>query len=108
VRGSEHCVEDLGGAVLGRVIHDHHHALGAGDEIHRAAHALDHLAGDHPVREVALLGDLHRAQDREVDVAAADLGEADSALENTAEPGSIVTVSLPALIRSASSLPASG
>ncbi len=32
----------------------------------------------------------------------------ESALENTAEPGSMVTVSLPALMRSASSVPASG
>ncbi len=29
--------------------------LAAGDEVHRAAHALDHLAGDHPVGEVAVL-----------------------------------------------------
>src|SRR5690606_16902196 len=31
--------------------------------------------GDHPVGQVALVGDLHRAQDRQVDVAAADHGE---------------------------------
>ena len=46
--------------------------LAAGDQVHRAAHALDHLAGDHPVGEVAVRGHLHRAQDRAVDVAAAD------------------------------------
>ena len=45
--------QDLRRAVLGRVLHHHDHAAAAGDEIHRAAHALDHLAGDHPVREVA-------------------------------------------------------
>ena len=43
-------------AVLGGVLHHHHHALDAGDQVHRAAHALDHLAGDHPVGEVAVLG----------------------------------------------------
>ena len=58
--------------VLGDVLHHHDDALDAGDEVHRAAHALDHLAGDHPVGEIAVLGDLHRAEDGEVDVAAAD------------------------------------
>src|ERR1019366_9777199 len=41
----------------------------------RASHALDHFAGDHPVGEVALFVNLHRAQHAEVDVAAADHGE---------------------------------
>ena len=59
----------------------------AGDEVHRAAHALDHLAGDHPVGEVARLGDLHRAEDGEVDVAAADHREASRRCEKIAEPG---------------------
>ena len=48
----------------------------AGHEIHRAAHALHHLARDHPVGEVAVLGHFHGAQDGQVDVAAADHGEA--------------------------------
>ena len=48
-------LEDLGLAVLGGVVHDHDDALDAGDQVHRAAHALHHLAGDHPVGEVALL-----------------------------------------------------
>src|SRR4029077_12004950 len=43
--------------------------------IHRAAHALDHLAGDHPVGEIAVLRHLHRAEDRKVHVAAADHAE---------------------------------
>ena len=76
VRGSVQCVQQLRLAVLGGVVHQHDDALDAGDEVHRAAHALDQLAGDHPVGEVAVLGDLHRAEDREVDVAAADHGEA--------------------------------
>ena len=46
--------QDLVAAVLGGVLHRNHDALRAGDEVHRAAHALDHLAGDHPVGEVAL------------------------------------------------------
>ena len=57
---------------LRHVLHQHDHALHAGHQVHRAAHALDHLAGDHPVGQVALLADLHRAQDGQVDLAAAD------------------------------------
>ena len=45
------------------------------DEVHRAAHALDHLARDHPVGQVAARRDLHGAEHGEVDVAAADHGE---------------------------------
>jgi Zn-finger nucleic acid-binding protein len=73
--GSEHCLTSLG-VPLGGVLHGDDDALHARDEVHRAAHALDHLAGDHPVGEVALLGDLHRAQDAQVDVPAADHREA--------------------------------
>ena len=51
-------------AVLGGMLHHHDDALDAGDEIHRAAHALDHLAGDHPVGEIAVLRHLHGAEDR--------------------------------------------
>ena len=46
-------MEDFWGAVFGGVLHDYEHALDAGDEVHCAAHAFDHLAGDHPVGEVA-------------------------------------------------------
>src|SRR4051812_12687640 len=62
-------------AVLGGMLHHHHHALDPGDEVHRAAHPLDHLAGDHPVGEVAVLSHLHRAEDRQVDMAAAHHAE---------------------------------
>ena len=55
--------------VLGRMLHHHDDAFDAGDEVHRAAHALHHLARDHPIGEVAILGDLHGAKDGEVDVA---------------------------------------
>src|SRR3546814_20127092 len=50
--------------------------LDPGDQVHRAAHALDHLAGHHPVGEITGLGDLHAAQPGEVDMAAADHREA--------------------------------
>jgi hypothetical protein len=41
-----------------------------------AAHPLHHLAGDHPVGEVAVLRRLQRAEDQQVNVPAADHGEA--------------------------------
>ncbi len=63
------------GAVLGGMLHHHHDALDAGDQIHRAAHALDHLARNHPVGEVAVLRHLHRAEDRQVDMSAAHHAE---------------------------------
>ena len=59
-------------AVAVRVLHCDDDLLRARDQIHRAAHPLHHLAGDHPVGEVAVLGHLHGAEDRQVDVAAAD------------------------------------
>ena len=76
VSGSVHVGQDLEvdrAVLLARdVLHQDDDALDAGDEVHRPAHPLDHLARDHPVGEVALLADLHRAEDREIDLAAAD------------------------------------
>ena len=95
-------VHDLRRAVLRDVLHDHDHAACAVHEVHRAARALDHLAGDHPVREVARCRHLHGAEDRGVDLAAADHAEARRASRRTPRPGSTVTVSLPALMRSGS------
>jgi hypothetical protein len=63
---------DLVPPAPGGVLHHHQHPLGAVDEVHRAAHPLDHLPGDHPVGEVAFLRDLHRAEHRDVDVPSAD------------------------------------
>src|SRR5947208_3649834 len=57
------------------MLHDNNDALDAGDEVHRAAHALHHLAGDHPVGEIAVLRHLHRAEDREIDMPAAHHAE---------------------------------
>ena len=73
-------LDDLGRA-LGGVLHGDDDALGAGDEVHRAAHAGHHLAGDHPVRQVAGLVDLQAAEHGDVEVAAADQAERDGAVE---------------------------
>jgi hypothetical protein len=50
-------------------------------QVHRAAHALDHLARDRPVGDVADDRDLHGTQDRGVDLAAADHPEARRGVE---------------------------
>ena len=57
------------------MVHQYDDAFYAGHEVHGAAHAFYHFAGDHPVGEVAFFGYFQRAQDGEVDVAAADHGE---------------------------------
>ncbi len=100
-QGEGAVAEDLGGASLAVCSMTTRDAADAGDEVHGAAHALDHLAGDHPVGEVAALGDLHGAEDGEVDVAARIIAK-ESALEKKLAPGRVVTTSLPALMRSAS------
>src|SRR6267154_3462696 len=61
--------------VAGGVFHGDEDALGAGDEIHGAAHAFQHFAGDGPVGEGSLFIDLQRAENGEVDVAATNHGE---------------------------------
>ncbi len=58
-------------------------ALGAGHQIHRPAHARDHLARDRPVGELALRIDLEPAQHRHVDMAAADQAERHRAVEDS-------------------------
>ena len=57
------------------MFHQHNHALDAGDQIHGAAHALHHLARDHPIGEVAIFGHLQGAQDGKVNMPAADHAE---------------------------------
>eukprot|EP00053_Salpingoeca_punica_P009774 m.88012 g.88012 ORF g.88012 m.88012 type:complete len:585 (-) comp15157_c0_seq1:214-1968(-) len=77
--------QDLLHIALGVVLHgDDDLGARAGDEVHGAAHALDHLAGDHPVGQVAVLRNLHGAQDGEVNVAAADHGKGVVAAEERA------------------------
>src|SRR5439155_9977690 len=51
---------------LRSVLHGDDDPLGAADEIHRSAHSRHHLAGDHPVGEMAVRVDLQAAQDRHI------------------------------------------
>jgi len=46
------------------MFHRDNDSLGTGHEIHSAAHARHHLAGNHPVGEVSLLIDLQPAEHR--------------------------------------------
>jgi hypothetical protein len=73
--------DELGAAVFGSVFHHHDDPLHPGDQIHRPAHALDHLARHHPVGDVAVFGDFHRAQHGQVDMPAADHRKAGGAVE---------------------------
>ena len=57
------------------MLHDRDDPLNSGDKIHGPARSLDHLAGDHPVGDVAVGGDFKGPEDREVDMPAADHGE---------------------------------
>ena len=66
---------------LGGVLHRHDDPLGAGHQVHGAAHARHHLAGDHPVGEMPRLIDLQAAEHREVEMAAADQAERHGAVE---------------------------
>ena len=66
---------------LGGVLHRHDDALGAGHQIHGAAHAGHHLVRDHPVGELSGLIDLQAAEHREVEMAAADEAERHGAVE---------------------------
>ena len=64
------------------MLHQDQDLLHPRHQVHGAAHAFDHLAGDHPIGEVTLLADLHRAQDRQIDLATADHGKAFVAAKN--------------------------
>lgn len=55
--------------------HDDYNVLGAGDEVHRAAHAFYHLARNHVVGEVAIDGDLEPAEDGDINVSTPYHGE---------------------------------
>lgn len=44
-------------------------------EVHCTAHALDHLAGHGPVREITMCGNLHSAEDCYIGAAAVDHAE---------------------------------
>ena len=57
------------------VLHRHDHPPRTCDQVHGATHALDHLPGHHPVREVAIHINLQGAKNRDVDVSTANHGE---------------------------------
>ena len=61
--------------LFGDVLHQYDNAFDASDQVHRTAHAFDHLARNHPVGEIAFFADLHGTQNRQVDLAATDHGE---------------------------------
>ena len=54
---------------------------GRGHEVHGAAHALDHAAGNLPVGDVTVLAHLHGAEHRELDVLTADHRKRGGAVE---------------------------
>ena len=57
------------------MFHQHNDAPDARDYVHGPAHSFHPLARNHPVGQVAALGDLHGAEDGHVDVSAANHGE---------------------------------
>src|SRR4051794_7981727 len=74
-------LEDLRRPVTSDVLHHHDDPAGALHQVHGATHAVDHLAGDQPVGEVAAGVDLHGAEDRDVEVTAADHPERQRGVE---------------------------
>ena len=75
--GERQCAffKDFRLAVARGVLHGDENALGSGNEVHGAAHALEHFAGNGPVGESAFFVHLQRAENGEVHVAAANHGE---------------------------------
>ena len=68
-------LQNFGLVVASRMFHGHEDAFRACHKIHRAAHAFQHFPWDRPVRERSLFIDLQRAENGEIDVAAADHGK---------------------------------
>src|SRR5207253_1451243 len=68
-------LQDFGFVVPCGVLHGDEHAFRSRDQVHGAAHALEHFAGDGPVGERSLFVDLQCPENREIDVAAANHGE---------------------------------
>src|SRR4029078_1222639 len=73
---------NLGFAFSG-MLHGYHDALCTRYQVHRPAHAWNHLAGYHPVREVSLRVYLQTPKHRHIDMAATNETEGDSAVERT-------------------------
>src|SRR5439155_23309877 len=78
--------DQLGLSRRGDVVGEYDDAAGATDQIHRAAHAFDHRAGHHPVGQITSHANLHSAKHSDVDVAAADHGEAGHGVEVRGSP----------------------
>ena len=68
-------LHDLRIPVFRAVLHGDDDLFGAADDIHRAAHAVELLAGDLPVGKVAVLIDLQCAEHGRIQVAAACNGK---------------------------------
>ena len=69
--GQRALFQNLWAAVPRAMLHYRHDAFHPGDEIHRSAGTLDHLAGNHPVSDVALIRHFEGAENGKIDVAAA-------------------------------------
>ena len=66
VSGNSHSPHDLGIAITIRVLHRNDNSLGPDSEVHGSADVADATLGQHPVSQIAALGDLHGAQNRDV------------------------------------------
>lgn len=62
--------------------HDNLGLVRVRDQIHGAAHALEHFTGDHIVGQVATCADLQRAEDGYIDVSTANHAEGLGAVES--------------------------
>ena len=103
VIGSVQSLEDLRAAVLARCGPSATMTRRTpDDEIHRAAGALDHLARHHPVGEVAVLARPRGRRGSTRSMWPPRIIANESALEKKLEPGIVVMVCLPALMRSGS------
>src|SRR5207248_6114967 len=68
-------------AVPGSMLHYCHNTLHSSQEIHRPTGPFDHLARNHPIRDIAIVGYLECAENGEIDVPAANHGKRISAGE---------------------------
>ena len=60
-------LDDANVALSGRMFHRHDELLGAGHQIHRAAHPFDHLARHRPIGQIPFAINLEGAKNRHVD-----------------------------------------
>ena len=95
------CCQQLGISTGVGVLHCNNNMAGAGHQVHSTAHAFDHFSWNFPVGNISLLGDFHGSQHCDIDPSRPYHAKALRTIEK-APPGRIVTVSLPALIRSGS------